>query len=66
MIRQSITDQPLRPSRRGFLAGLASALGVAAAGSPARAQKKDSPAKSGPVLFRRNAETERYYKTVQR
>ena len=66
MSRQPNSDKTLRPSRRGFLAGVAAALGVAAAASPAGAQKTSNAAKAGPVLFRRTAETERYYKTVQR
>ena len=54
-------------SRRNLLLGLLTGAGVATAvASSARAQEKAAaaPAK-GAVLFRRTAETERYYKTLQ-
>lgn len=59
-------------SRRTFLFGLVTGAGVAAAASvaaspkPARAKTAKSPKRTGggPVLYRRTAETERYYKTL--
>jgi hypothetical protein len=46
-----------RASRRGFLTGLVAGAGATAALSAAHAQSAAKPAASGPVLFRRNAET---------
>ncbi|MFQ5830281.1 MAG: twin-arginine translocation signal domain-containing protein [Candidatus Methylomirabilia bacterium] len=58
-------------SRRTFLFGLLTGAGVAAAVAalpkPARAKRVTSatPATSGgPILYRRTAEAERYYKTL--
>jgi len=54
-----------RASRRGFLTGLFAGVGATAAvlGGKAQAQGTKSQG-TGPVLFHRTAETERYYKTV--
>lgn len=59
-----------RPGRRGFLTGMLSGLGVTALALTARAkapsstvQPKADPSKD-PILYRRTAETERYYKTL--
>lgn len=53
-------------SRRGFLAGLAAGVGMTAAVlGPKRAQAQAAKS-SGPVLFHRTAETEKYYKTLTR
>ncbi len=53
-------------NRRGFFAGLASGLGVAAVALGARkvraAARPERP--QGPVLYRRTAETERYLRTL--
>jgi hypothetical protein len=55
-----------KASRRNVLLGLVAGAGVTAAvTSPARAQQKAAPKPSGPALFKRTAETERYYKTLQ-
>ena len=60
------TDQP---SRRGFLVGMLTGAGavsaVVAVGGKASA-KADSPdtRKTGPVLYRRTPESDRYYKTL--
>lgn len=52
-------------SRRNVLLGLVAGAGVTAAvTSSAQAQGKAAPKSSGPVLFKRTAETERYYKTL--
>ena len=55
-------------ARRTFLARMMAGLGVAAAllSRPRRgrtAQPEAAPAK-GPILYRRTAESERYYKTL--
>ena len=55
-------------ARRTFLARTLAGLGAAAAllSRPRRgraAQSEAAPAK-GPILYRRNAETERYYRTL--
>jgi hypothetical protein len=63
------TQETKRPatqaSRRGFLTGLFAGVGATAAvlAGKAKAQGAKSTG-SGPVLFHRTAETERYYKTV--
>ena len=51
-------------SRRGFLTGLLAGAGAAAAMTSAKAQSAAKPGATGPVLFRRTAESERYYKSV--
>ncbi|MFQ5898177.1 MAG: formate dehydrogenase [Candidatus Methylomirabilia bacterium] len=57
-------------SRRTFLLGLLTGAGaaaaVAASPKPARAKKVTSvtPARGGPILYRRTAEADRYYKTL--
>lgn len=55
-----------KASRRGFLVGLLAGAGATAAvATTAKAQQQPAkPAKGGPVLFHRTAETERYYKSV--
>lgn len=61
-----------RPSRRTFLAGLltgvgaAGALGAAAPRPAARPTQAASGAgeAAGPILYRRTAEAERYYRTL--
>jgi anaerobic selenocysteine-containing dehydrogenase len=62
------TSETKRPapqaSRRGFLKGLAVAAGVTAAGAAAKPAQAQGAKGSGPILFHRTAETERYYKTV--
>ena len=66
---ESQTGQP----RRTFLARTLAGLGAAAAllsrprrgRAAAQSDGGDVPAK-GPVLYRRNAETERYYQTLYR
>jgi hypothetical protein len=64
-----------RVGRRTFLAGLATGGGVAAAlgaktgkaaASRADAAPPASPSTAEPVLFRRTAEAERYYRTLYR
>jgi hypothetical protein len=53
-------------TRRNVLLGAVAGVGAAAAVRPAaEAQQKSAPASSGPVLFKRTAETERYYKTLK-
>ncbi len=52
--------------RRGFLAGLAAGLGIAALAIRGR-KVQATPTKqqkSGPVLYRRTAETDRYFKSL--
>lgn len=53
-------------NRRGFFAGLASGLGVAAIALGARKARGDSQQerRRGPVLYRRTEETERYLRTL--
>ncbi|MFQ5521409.1 MAG: formate dehydrogenase [Candidatus Methylomirabilia bacterium] len=58
-------------SRRTFLLGLLTGAGaaaaVAASPKPARAKKVTSAAPAtggGPILYRRTAEADRYYKTL--
>ena len=59
-----------RPGRRGFLTGMLSGLGVSAlaltarAKTPAKAAEPEVEPSRGPILYRRTAETERYYKTL--
>jgi len=57
-------------SRRNFLLGLFAGVGASAlALGSARAQdakQAKNMGKSGPVLFHRTAETEKYYKTLTR
>jgi hypothetical protein len=52
-------------NRRGFFAGLAAGLGIAAVAAGARKTNAapTAPAK-GPVLYHRTAETERYLKSL--
>jgi hypothetical protein len=59
--------------RRGFLAGLFTGGGIAAAlgtqtgrAAPRPAAPARRPAPAEPVLFRRSAESERYYRTLYR
>jgi hypothetical protein len=53
-------------TRRKVLLGVVAGVGASAAVlSAAEAQQKAAPAKSGPILFKRTAETERYYKTLK-
>jgi len=53
-------------TRRGVLVGLAVGVGATAALLPkADAQEKGAQGGSGPVLFKRTKETERYYKTLK-
>ena len=58
------------PSRRGFLTGMLTGLGAASVAAVAGAnQAKAANATTtekppGPILYRRTAETERYYKTL--
>lgn len=59
------------PPRRTFLAGMVAAVGGAAAllsGPKASAAREVAPAEStsGPVLYHRNEETERYYQSLYR
>lgn len=52
-------------NRRGFFAGLATGLGIAAVAAGARkVRAKVTERFSGPVLYRRTAETERYLKSL--
>jgi len=57
-------------ARRTFLARMLAGLGATAAllSRPrrARAAKQDNTAPTGPILYRRSAETERYYRTLYR
>ena len=57
-------------ARRTFLARMLTGLGAAAAllSRPrrARAAKPGAARAAGPVLYRRGAETERYYRTLYR
>jgi len=55
--------------RRGLLAGLATGLGVAAAAAGTRKASAEgtvpaAPASTGPILYRRTAEADRYYRTM--
>jgi hypothetical protein len=51
--------------RRGFFAGLAAGLGIAALAMGARkVQARVQRTLRGPVLYRRTEETERYLKTL--
>lgn len=53
-------------TRRNVLLGVVAGVGASAAVlSAAEAQQKPAPVASGPVLFKRTAETERYYKTLK-
>lgn len=61
--RDTTTGTP-RASRRGFLAGLLAGAGATAALAATAKAQTSKPAQSGPVLFHRTAETERYYKSV--
>jgi hypothetical protein len=55
-----------RATRRNVLLGVVAGVGASAAVlSAAQAQQKAAPAAAGPVLFKRTAETERYYKTLK-
>jgi hypothetical protein len=65
------TSFTARHPRRKFLAGFCSAVaGIATAivlPKRARAQEKSPPATdTGPVLYRRTEEAERYYRTLYR
>jgi len=55
-------------SRRKFFAGLAAGMGMAgvamAAGKSEKATTDTVENNKGPVLYRRTAEAERYYKTL--
>jgi hypothetical protein len=51
--------------RRGFFAGLLAGVGIAALAAGARKVRAAAPkGRSGPVLYRRTEETERYFKTM--
>jgi hypothetical protein len=53
-------------TRRNVLLGVVAGVGASAAVlSGAQAQQKPAASASGPVLFKRTAETERYYKTLK-
>jgi hypothetical protein len=53
-------------TRRKVLLGIVAGVGASAALLPAaEAQQKGGSTASGPVLFKRTAETERYYKTLK-
>ncbi|HZS31886.1 MAG TPA: formate dehydrogenase [Methylomirabilota bacterium] len=59
--------------RRGFLAGLFTGGGLAAAlgtttgrAAPRTAAPARQPSPGEPILFRRSAESERYYRTLYR
>jgi hypothetical protein len=58
------TGETPRASRRGFLMGLLAGAGATAAAATTAKAQAAKPSKSGPVLFHRTAETERYYKSV--
>lgn len=67
------TPEPTRTGRRAFLAGLVSGAGVvtALAGAKPLAARPAAPrsaasAASGPILYRRTEEAERYYRTLYR
>jgi Rieske Fe-S protein len=66
MKNQDKSAETPKASRRGFLVGLLAGAGATAAVATAKTAKAQAakPAKSGPVLFHRTAETERYYKSV--
>ncbi len=62
----SKTKQQPTATRRNVLLGLVAGAGASAAVlSTAQAQEKPAPKSTGPVLFKRTAETERYYKTLK-
>jgi hypothetical protein len=65
-MKTKATPRPAQQaSRRGFLAGLFAGAGATAAVLRSKAQAQGTKAQgTGPVLFHRTAETERYYKTV--
>ena len=57
------------PSRRKFLVGMLTGAGVATIAAVAVGKNGEKSATSdatptGPILYRRTAETERYYKTL--
>jgi len=53
-------------TRRKVLTGLVAGVGASAAIlSTVKAQGKAAGGASGPILFKRTAETERYYKTLK-
>ncbi len=60
-----------KPGRRGFLAGLLTGVGAATLiggvrGGKSEAKEKEPEQKpSGPILYRRTPEIEKYYKTLE-
>jgi hypothetical protein len=64
MKNQDNARETPRASRRGFLVGLLAGAGATAAITTTAKAQSGAAGKSGPVLFHRTAETERYYKSV--
>jgi hypothetical protein len=62
-----LTRQPRRKFLAGFFATLAGATAALLIPKKARAAKKDPAApQTGPILYRRTEEAERYYRTLYR
>ncbi len=60
-------NQPRRKFLAGFLAGVAGVAAFLLAPKRARAARKKSAASgTGPILYQRTKEAERYYKTLYR
>jgi hypothetical protein len=58
---------PRRKFLTGFLTSTAGAIAALCVSKKARAIEKTPPAtETGPILYRRTEETERYYKTLYR
>ncbi|MCP4294970.1 MAG: hypothetical protein GY786_05140 [Proteobacteria bacterium] len=64
-------DDEYKGSRRGFFLGLLATVGTATVALAAsrfpkikKQQKEDIGASSGPVLYKRSKEAERYYNTL--
>jgi hypothetical protein len=61
------TRQPRRKFLAGFVATLAGATAALLIPKKGRAAEKHPPApETGPILYRRTEETERYYRTLYR
>jgi gas vesicle protein len=62
---RTVKDQPRRKFLAGLLAGIGGVAALLSASKHARAAEKKLTAPStGPVLYRRSKESERYYKTL--
>jgi hypothetical protein len=62
-----LARQPRRKFLTGFLATMAGAIAALWVSKKARAVEKTPPAaETGPILYRRTEEAERYYRTLYR